>query len=169
MNTRGFTLIEVIIYLALFGLLIGGAVIAAYNVFESSGRGSTHAILQQEGDFIAAKISWALSGARAIASPAITTAPCSALSSSLSVTKWDASVGTVTIAHSGSNVTISRGGAAAVPINSSEVEVSTLSIQHCWQGGAAPESVTSKFTVNMRMPNGMVVSQNFSSTDYVRR
>ncbi len=166
---KGFTLIEVIVYLALFALILGGAVISAYNVFESSGRGGSRGMLQEEGDFVMAKISWALSGASAIASPAIVTLPCSATSDTLSVSKWDSAVDPVAITLTGTNATISKKGAAAVPINSSSVQISNLRFKHCWLGGANPDSLEASFTVNMRTPQGAFVSQDFSNTEYVRR
>ena len=52
----GFTLIEVLVYLALFGLIMSGAVVSAYQMFEASGRNQTRAMIQEEGDFIVAKI-----------------------------------------------------------------------------------------------------------------
>jgi Tfp pilus assembly protein PilE len=166
---RGFTLIEAIIYLGLFALLIGGAVLAAYDVFESSGRGATHAILQEEGEFVLAKVAWTLSGARAIAAPTIASGSCSASSPTLAAVKWDPALGTVEVTQTSSNATISRDGGAAVPINSSSVSISSLSFTHCWAGGANPDSIATRFTLTMRTPNGMVISQDFSNTDYVRR
>jgi Tfp pilus assembly protein PilE len=60
MNNRGFTLVEVLIYLGLYALLIGGAVVAAYNMVESSGRNETAAMVEEEGQYLTAKIDWAL-------------------------------------------------------------------------------------------------------------
>ena len=168
-NPRGFTLIEAIVYLALFSLLMGGAVVSAYDVFESSGRGSTHATLQEEGSFLLAKVSWALSGAQAITAPFVATPPCSTPASTLTVSKWDATIGTVAILQSGHSVSISRGGGAPLIINSPDVLVSNLSFTQCWGGGSNPDSVATSFTLSSRDLNGESVSQDFSSTDYVRR
>src|SRR5581483_3447430 len=89
-SAPGFTLIEVVVYLALFAILFGGAVLAAYNIVESSGRNQSKADIQQEGEFIIGKINWALSGAASVSSPG------AGLSSTiLSVVKFDTT--TVTI------------------------------------------------------------------------
>lgn len=60
-NVRGFTLIEVLVYLALYSIIIGGAVVAAYGMFESSGHNQTKAMVEEEGGYLLSKIEWALS------------------------------------------------------------------------------------------------------------
>ena len=57
---KGFTLIETLIYIALFALLIGGGVGSAYSLIASSDRITTGAMLEQEGNFLLAKIGWML-------------------------------------------------------------------------------------------------------------
>ena len=68
-KSNGFTLIETIVYLALFSIMMGGAIVALFNLFESSGRELTHIMLQEEGNFIIAKINWAISGAQSVNQP----------------------------------------------------------------------------------------------------
>lgn len=160
----GFTLIEVLVYLALFAILIGGAVAAAYNVVEGSGRSQTRAMLQEEGDFLTAKISWALSGAQAINSP-----PADTPGSILSVTKWDAGIGTVTITLAGADLTLSRAGNPAQILNNSNIQISNLNFTHTFTGGINPESLAADFTLSARTPNGITISQDFSTTNYLRK
>lgn len=57
---RGFTLLEVIIYLALFALLMSGFLAASFSLIESSGKDTTHSMVEAEGDYLLAKINWAL-------------------------------------------------------------------------------------------------------------
>lgn len=66
MNKRGVTLIETLIYIALFALLIGGGVSSAYVLIESSDRIGVHAMLEEEGNFLLAKINWALDAGMAV-------------------------------------------------------------------------------------------------------
>lgn len=164
----GFTLIEAVIYMALFGLLIGGAVTSAYNLFEASARGEAHGLLQEEGDFLIAKINWALYGVQAVSTPSIVTGTCSATSTALTVAKWDGSV--VTIQQSGSNIVLSTSSTQSV-LNNADVwlDPGSLGFVHCFGGGTNPESVTSDFTLSIRMTNGMVVTEEFGNTAYVRR
>ncbi len=56
--TRGFTLIETIVYLALFSIVIGGALAATTLLFEGAGRDTTRARLQEEGNFMLDKVAY---------------------------------------------------------------------------------------------------------------
>jgi type II secretory pathway pseudopilin PulG len=162
----GFTLVEVLVYLGLFTILIGGAVAAAYNVIESSGRNQTMAILQQESTFITGKINWALSGIEGINAPLVGTP-----SSQLLVTKIDPSIGPLDIRPDLNNINdlqISRNNASSQILNSSNVQLTNLIFNHQTSGSGA-EWVTASFTLSARTPNGQMISQNFETTKYVRR
>lgn len=52
---RAFTLIEAIIYLALFSIVIGGALMSAAALFEGAGSDTAKARLQEEGAFMLEK------------------------------------------------------------------------------------------------------------------
>ena len=164
---KGFTLIEVIIYLALFGILIGGAVVASFSLFESSGRNSASVMLQEEGSFILAKISATLSGTQTITLPDENQS-----GSTLSVVKWDAGAGNpIVINVDGDNIVLSHLSNPGVPLNNSNVSITNLNFTHTKNlgEGTKPESVTSSFTASARTPNGQVVSKNFSNNDYLRK
>jgi hypothetical protein len=67
LNSRaGTTLIEVLVYIALFTLLIGTLLGVAYQTLASAGQVSKNIALAQEGDFILRKIGWALDDASAV-------------------------------------------------------------------------------------------------------
>ncbi|MFZ3074280.1 MAG: hypothetical protein WA093_04110, partial [Minisyncoccales bacterium] len=51
-----FTLIEVLIYLALIGLLFSGLFVSAFVVIENIGRNDTQIMVLEEGNFLLAKI-----------------------------------------------------------------------------------------------------------------
>ena len=55
---KGFTLIETVIYLALFSIVIGGALAATTLLFEGAGRNTTEARLEEEGNFMLEKIAY---------------------------------------------------------------------------------------------------------------
>src|SRR5258708_4700865 len=59
---KGFTLIETIIYLGLFALVMSGIIVSAYALVETAGRNQAKAVLQEEKDFLVAKINYALAG-----------------------------------------------------------------------------------------------------------
>lgn len=60
---KGFTLIEAIIYIGLFSILIGTALVAAYQLIDGSGDLSTKNIVQEEGNFVLRKINYVMIGA----------------------------------------------------------------------------------------------------------
>ena len=60
---KGFTLIEVIIYIALFSLLMGSAFITAYQLIDGSNNLSSKNTTEEEGNFVMRKINWALTSA----------------------------------------------------------------------------------------------------------
>lgn len=59
---HGFTLIEVIIYIALFGFIISAGVFSAFNIFTSTAQVDMAAKQEIELNFIYKKIEWALGG-----------------------------------------------------------------------------------------------------------
>jgi prepilin-type N-terminal cleavage/methylation domain-containing protein len=53
---NGFTLVEVLVYLALFGLVFSGLLVGAFAVIGNIGRNDAQIMAQYEGNFILAKI-----------------------------------------------------------------------------------------------------------------
>ncbi len=62
-NSRGFSLIEVIIYIALMAFLMGAGISAAFFIIDSSQKNKADVNVQAEGNFILRKLDWALTGA----------------------------------------------------------------------------------------------------------
>lgn len=168
-TAKGFTLIETVIYIALLGMLMSGTVVGAYQIFESTGRDRTKTMLQEEGDFLIAKVAWALSGAETMHSPVITAPPCSATSTSLSLTKRDSSVGLLSFSHSGTNIFITQKEEPPALLNNANIEIISLSFKRCSNGGINPESVETSIILGARTPNGSIVSRTFSSVNYLQR
>ena len=160
----GFTLMETLIYIALFSLLFGGAVISAYNMFEGFSRGQTHIMMQEEGNFLVGKINWALSGAKSVEIPAT-----GGNGNTLSVTKWTSSLNPVIVELNSNDLTISLGGNLAKTLNNTNVSVSNLNFRQVYLGGTNPRSVSFEFILTSKTPNGMPISQKFSATSYIRK
>jgi type II secretory pathway pseudopilin PulG len=164
-KNRGFTLIEAAIYMALFGILMGGAVVAAYNIFEGSGRAQTRAMIQEEGDFLLSKISWVLSGTQAVTAPNSST-----MGSSLTVVKYDTSIGNpivIFIPPGTFNLAMSTSSNPTWEIlNNTNVRISNLLFYHTLSSGNGvdPETVQFSFTVSATTPNGQTISENFPTT-----
>ena len=58
MKNRGITLIEVLVYIALFSLIIGGAMVSVWNTTTSMNRNQTDAELEIQGNFLLDKLSY---------------------------------------------------------------------------------------------------------------
>jgi archaellum component FlaF (FlaF/FlaG flagellin family) len=155
---RGFTLIETIVYLALFTMIIGGFVSASYSLSENAGRNQTKAMLQDEEDFIVGKILSSLESANAISLPG-----SSSSGSALNFTTYAG--GSVTVSLSGSNV-IWNGG--VMPLNNANVSLTQLTFTHTGSG-TNPESVQVDITANAKTPNGMTITESLSATHYIRK
>ncbi|KKW18275.1 MAG: hypothetical protein A2131_00525 [Candidatus Sungbacteria bacterium GWC2_49_10] len=161
-KNSGFTLIETLVYLGLFSILIGGALVAAFGIFESNGRNQTKAMVQEEGQFLAAKIDWVLSGVRSVDAP-----PASSPGSLLSVTKYGG--GTVEVSLAGTDMRIQRNAGPVRTLNNSNVKVSGVAFTHMYSGAENPESVEARFRVSARTPGGVDFTEDFFTVKYVRR
>lgn len=69
MKQNGFTLIETIVYIALFSILMTSTLITVYELLSSVEINKTALIIQTEGTFINSKLRWAITGASAVTSP----------------------------------------------------------------------------------------------------
>ncbi len=69
MKNRGFTLIEVIIYIALFSLMIGSLVVTAFHLLQNSGKTNARTVAQEEMNFVLKKIDWVFTGVESVENP----------------------------------------------------------------------------------------------------
>lgn len=157
-NQQGFTLIETLIYIALFTVIMGGVGVMAYVVIESAGRGQTRIDLQEEGDFLLGKLNWALSGASSA-----TVTP-----TTLTVSKYNFSANPLVFNASGTKLTLKEGvTGTATDLNSDIVSVDIIFTEIPALNGR-PEGVTASATLTSLTPNGTRVSQSFQTTKYLR-
>lgn len=61
-NNKGFTLIEVVIYMALFAIIMGGLITTTYQLSQSAGSLQGKGITQEEMNFVLKKFDWAFTG-----------------------------------------------------------------------------------------------------------
>lgn len=151
---KGFTLIETIIYIALFGLLIGGALVTSYGLIEGTDRSQSKTTIQEEANFVLRKIDWALTGVKDI------NIPGSEWSNTLSVTKYGPTgLIYVVIRPSSGKIEMSEdGGTNFLPITTENVEVSNLGFYRI--SGAGPDGISASTTIS-----GFVAS----TTKYIRQ
>jgi type II secretory pathway pseudopilin PulG len=159
----GFTLIETLVYLALFAIFVGGAVVAGYGMLEAGSRDQAKVILQEEGSFLLAKLERALNGAQNISLP-----PVGSPGSALSVLKYDGTIVAVSLSASFMQWQDPYG---SYSLNNSNTQVKNLIFTHTAESGSGinPESLQASFTLTTKTGNGMAVSQDFFMTKYLRK
>jgi prepilin-type N-terminal cleavage/methylation domain-containing protein len=146
--SKGFTLIEVLIYLALFTIVIGGGMVATYQIIQSADAGNNHIIMEEEANFLLRKINWALTGWTVPSDITVT-------SSSLTINKSGGQVFTYDSTNGILNLN-------SVPLNSSNTKVTALTFTN-----SPSNSITAAFTLTT-VQNGKNVTENFSTTKYLR-
>lgn len=67
---RGFTLLEIILYLGLFALILSTSVLTFYNLSESNQKLGHEVLILNEGEFILSKIIWRINNFENIEEPA---------------------------------------------------------------------------------------------------
>ncbi len=148
---KGFTLIEAIIYIALLSLLLGGAVLCAYQILQGSTSLTGNTIIQDEGGFVLRKLEWALSGA----------STASASGSTLTVTRFDGT--TVNFRLSGGAVEMLENAGAFARITTTNVQVTSLVFATT---GTNPLKVTA--TMMIKGTNSSAAPLAFSFTKFLR-
>ena len=142
-NQQGFSLIETVIYVALLGFIMGGGLIAVYNILEGSGRTRESMYREQDAYFIGRKIDSILSETN-YASVIISevTHPNSLSTQSASMSLVD------------DVIVLSRNGGGGVPLNDNLIKAEDL----FFQKSATSSVVTSSFTLD---------GQIYSATHYL--
>ncbi len=130
---------ETLIYIALFGILMSGAVVTTYELLEGGDRNQSSFSIQEEGTFLNRKINWALTGASAVTVTGVNT---------LTITRPDLGLQSpLVIVGNGTTITITRGASVAVQLNSDAFTITNVvsSLQPANQG--RPPSITTSFLV----------------------
>lgn len=162
LSRRGFTLLETIVYLALLTLMIVGTFGVVWQIFNYSGKLSDKGTLQEEANFILRKVDWALSSW-----PTNSSGTSVSVSGGSTLTISDSgTLGSPLIfALSGTDITLKRATATALPLNSGNVKVTALSFVVTPKSGTKPLSVVTTFTL-LEAQSGQ--TGTFSTTKYLR-
>ncbi|MFH1346921.1 MAG: prepilin-type N-terminal cleavage/methylation domain-containing protein [Spirochaetota bacterium] len=148
---RGFTLIEILIYSALTSIIIGGSLVAVYQIIESSDGIYDKIVIEQEANFLLQKIKWTLTGATTINVP-----PIGATSSTLSVNKANFSDNPIIIDLNSNNLRLKRGLNERNILNSQNIAVNDVIFEHQAADGNLPEAIKINFTVNSKLFNTII-------------
>lgn len=175
-DSRGFTLMEVMVYLALFAVFFAGAVAASYNVIESTGKDRYKTMVQEEGDFLTSKIEWVMSGVQDINAPAAGDSGAMLSINKATGVEADGSaiIAPITIALSANDMVLGYPGGSgpnAFTLNNSNVKVEGLIFVHSVSLGQGinPESIEASFTLSTKTPGGADYSQFFKTAVYLRK
>src|SRR3989344_4238389 len=122
---QGFTLIEILLYAAIFVIVVGGMVTYAFAMLSSSQRADTQLEVADNARFMVQKLQRVLQGASSINTPIVGSSGAS-LSINTATASWNPFVIDVV---SGS-LRFKKGSAPAVPITNSMVNVSSISFKN---------------------------------------
>lgn len=137
--TKGFTMLETVIYIALFSILMTGILVTAYELIEGGVQNREAVAIQEEGTFINRKISWALSGATSVSVPN---------SKTLTIVRPDlGGQSPLQITENAGQMLISRGSAASVALTTSEFTVADTVIALVPPSAGVPAGVNVHYTI----------------------
>ncbi len=151
---RGFTLIEAVIYIALLGLIMSGAVVMSYQLLQGSTSTSSRSTVQDEGGFVLRKLAWALSGATDVSGGGTT----------LTVTRLDGNTAYFRLTGGVIEMRESALGGSYEPITT-EKNVQASALQFTL-AGTNPKSVSATFM--LKTANGTDAPLPFSFKRYLR-
>lgn len=151
---KGFTLIETVIYTALISIIIAGALVAVYQVLESSNALYNKIVAEQEANFLLRKFAWALSGVSDISLP-----PAGASGSVLLVNKINFSENPLVFDLNATDIRLKQGSKEPAILNSQSVKINNLVFEHLAAVGSGPEAIKINIAVD---------TQSFSTIIYLR-
>ena len=158
-NNIGFTLIEVIIYLALLSIIFGGVAVAVYGIIESTGREAGRIQLQTEGDFLLAKINWAFSGA---ANLTVSTLP-----PVLTINKYLYQLNPIVFDASSTKMRIKESNFLPEDLNNKSVNLTNLTFQNLPSSNQTPEGVKISFSLSTSLSGSRIITKNFQENLYL--
>ena len=151
-SAKGFTLIEVLIYILFLTLFMGGSIGIAYNILKNSQDNRNKIAIEEEGNFLLKKISWVLNDVDTITYPAPNTS-----NTKLEVAKFGV-IPHFTLDSSGGVMRLDR-GPGPVSLNDSLFVVSTLSFELVSTGSINTDVLKASFYIN---------NKKFNITKYIR-
>ena len=153
---KGFTLIETIIYIGLFGIMCTGIFVSMYPLFTSAQRLTSNILIDSETAFILAKIEYALYNGITSPSATISSPSLGSSGSMLTITngtqlyqfKADASGTFCTAPIACKMLTLALGSNNSFPLNSQRVHIENFVVTHNAPSATALRSLDISFTTN---------------------
>ncbi|TSC70245.1 MAG: hypothetical protein CEO12_449 [Parcubacteria group bacterium Gr01-1014_46] len=153
---KGTTLIEVIIYIALFSILLTGSFMSAMGLVDSNSKTRVSITVQDEGNFVMRKINWLITNLDPTSPPTVTGSGCSQI---LTVRKINYSLNPIVLRLNSNILEISQGGGVFVPITTINVKVTCLEAEII-STNELPLGVSATTTIN---------GTDFAITKYLRK
>lgn len=142
----GFTLMETMIYIALFGIILTGALVGTYNLLEGGKRNIATAKIEEEGTFLNRKINWALTGA--------TNVIVSGGGTKMTITRPDLGAQSpLVIKQTGTSMRMTRGTAGEVELQNDRFHISGTNFIYTPASGSRPPSISATFKVEEKTFN----------------
>lgn len=165
--SRGFSLIETIIYAALISIIMGMVLLVVFQIVESQDRSRAKTEVEEETNFLISKIKWALSGVDVINIPT-----SGASGSTLSVNKFNFSRNPVVIDIASGSLRIVSGTSMPAILNSGAVSVPNIIFQHIAQTSTTAPAIKTTLSVQFN-PRGAYrfyeTSSTVETTIYLRK
>jgi type II secretory pathway pseudopilin PulG len=136
-NEYGFTLIELILYIALITLILSALVPFAWNMIESGVKSSVQQEVNANARYISERIKYEVRNATGINSVAAT---------SISLATATPATNPTVIDLSGGNIRIKQGTGAAVNLNSSNTVINSLTFTNLTSGDTKTKNIQFVFT-----------------------
>ena len=133
---KGFLLIEVLLYLALFGIIVGGSASVFYSILEGSEKVNQDALISSEAEFILGKINWMLSGDVTIEEPL-----SGESGDKLRVSKNNFPDNPLVLEKVDDDIVLQRGGNEASILNNSLVEIEDLNFENIIVPGVPVQNI----------------------------
>ncbi len=161
MHPKGFTLIEVLIYMALMAVMLLGMVQLTTSIFDLRARTRSGIVLEENLRFALVSV------AERVKAAADITSPGAGSSDSLTLDMVDATLDPTTFSLANGILMITEGASGAGRLTSSEVEVTTFTVTRL---AGTPPSVRLLITGQLRNATGPYQSVlSISTTAVVRR
>lgn len=159
-SSRGFTLLEAVIYIALLSFIIGGSLAAAFGLLRGESKVGGHNTTLGEGGFVMGKFDAAMGQVTATSTPS----KASPYTTALDITT---NGGRFQMCLASSIVYVRRGGsggecgdASYRALTTGNVTVSALNFSYLLAAGAAPDGLQASTTIN---------GVTFTATRYIRK
>ncbi|MDQ3099380.1 MAG: prepilin-type N-terminal cleavage/methylation domain-containing protein [bacterium] len=138
-NQQGFTLIELILYIAIIVMFLTTLIPFAWNVIEGGAKSATQQEIYSQARFISERVKYEIRNASGINSISAT---------SINLATSTAGTNPTIISLSGTNLTIKEGTGTTTNLNSSDTGVSSMTFTNLTSANTYTKNIQFSFTVS---------------------